>query len=132
MAAAVTLKTPAGVAPPVAHYSHLAVIAPGARLLALAGQVGNRPDGGFPEAVEDQFAQAIDNILAIVASEGGDASAVARLTGYITERPADRTALQRVIRNAFGDTPPAMTLVTVAALFAPHVKAEIEALAAVS
>ena len=125
----VDLKNPAGVATPVAFYSHLAVISGADRILALAGQVGQRLDGSFPDTVEEQFEQAIRNVLAIVASEGGDATAVARLTCYLTERPADATKF-REIMSVFPTGFPAMSFIYVAGLFAPHVKVEVEAIAA--
>jgi ribosomal-protein-alanine N-acetyltransferase len=125
----VTLKNPDVVAPPVAFYSHLAVVPANARLLVLAGQVGNRADGNFAESMEDQFAQALANVLAIVRSEGGDAASIARLT-YVVERPSTRTGLSDAMSAAFGGAFPAMTFIYVAGLFAPHVKVEIEAIAA--
>jgi enamine deaminase RidA (YjgF/YER057c/UK114 family) len=39
--------------------------------------------------------------------------------------------MQAAIQHAFGEAYPAMTLIYVAGLYAPHVKVEIEAIAAV-
>ena len=56
--------------PPAASYRHLAVVPAGSRLLVLAGQIGNLPDGTIVEGLEAQYEQALININAIVASEG--------------------------------------------------------------
>ena len=51
------------------------ILAPRGRLLCIAGQVGQAPGGGFAEGVAAQFAQALDNLLAVVAGiEGGTAT----------------------------------------------------------
>ena len=67
---AIRKANPPTVAKPVAAYSHVAEVPPGTRLLYLAGQVGNRPDGSLPESVDDQAAQALENIRLILAAEG--------------------------------------------------------------
>lgn len=45
-------------------------------VLYLSGQIGNRPEGGFPEGIEAQTRQMMDNIAAVLASFGLDMSAV--------------------------------------------------------
>ena len=47
-------SNPATVAPPVGAYSHAVEVPPGSRLLYIAGQVGNLPDGSLPEGVGAQ------------------------------------------------------------------------------
>lgn len=69
-AGTVRFRNPATVAPPLGHYSHVAVVPAGARLLVLAGQTGHAADGQLPESPEAQFRNALTNILAILASEG--------------------------------------------------------------
>jgi 2-iminobutanoate/2-iminopropanoate deaminase len=127
----VELKNPPGVAPPVAFFSHVAVVPAASRMLVLSGQVGSGLDGAFAETLEGQFQQALDNILAIVGAEGGDARSIARLTCYFTERPKDAPAIAAAMARVFPAGYPAMTWIYVAGLFASHVKVEIEALAAV-
>jgi enamine deaminase RidA (YjgF/YER057c/UK114 family) len=122
---------PQAVARPAAAYSNLAIVPPGRRLLILAGQVGNRPDGSFVEGVEAQFEQALANVNAIVASEGGTAGDIARLTCFLVEKPVDGPRIGAAIKNAFPDGLPAMSWIYVAGLFLPNVKVEIEAIAAV-
>ncbi len=127
----IAFKNADAVAPPVAFYSHMAVVPAGARLLVLSGQVGNRADGGFAEGFDDQFDQALANIVALVRAEGGDAGSIARLTVFAVDRPSDRARMAAAMKSTFGDAYPAMTLVYVAGLFAPNVKVEIEAVAAI-
>lgn len=98
---------------PVGNYSHLAVVSSGYRLLVLAGQLGLSRDGVLPEAVEDQFDQALQNILAIVRSQGGSADEVTKLTFYSAEEPADLTRHGRALRSMFGERRPPMTLIRV-------------------
>jgi enamine deaminase RidA (YjgF/YER057c/UK114 family) len=123
---------PDTVAPPVAGYRHLAVIPPGRRMLVIAGQIGNFPDGSFADSVEAQFAQALANVVAIVASAAGTAADIARITCYLTETPKDFPRIGATMKAAFPGGPPAMTWIYVAGLFRPGIKAEIEAIAAVA
>ena len=122
---------PQTVAKPVAAYSNLAIVPPGRRLLVLAGQVGNRLDGSFVESLEAQFEQALANVNAIVASEGGTPADVARVTCFLVEKPTDGPRIGAAIKSAFPHSLPTMSWIYVAGLFRPEVKVEIEAIAAV-
>lgn len=122
---------PPGLAPPVAFYSHLAVVPPDHRLLVLAGQVGNRLDGSFPDSLDEQFEQALDNILAILKSQDAGPEDVVKLSCYLAERPQSYARIGAALRAAFAGTPPAQTFLIVAGLAFPQLKVEIEALAAV-
>ena len=62
---------PLAAPPPAANYRNLAIVPPGQRLLIISGQIGNRMDGSIIEGLEAQYEQALANINAIVASEGG-------------------------------------------------------------
>lgn len=128
-----TLKfvNPQAVAKPAAAYSTLAIVPAGRRLLVLSGQVGNRLDGSFVEGLEGQFEQALANVKAIVASEGGTAADIARVTCFLVEKPTDGPRIGAVIKRAFPDSLPAMSWIYVSGLFRPDVKVEIEAIAAV-
>ena len=125
----IEFKNPEGVAPPVASYRHVAIVSGASRLLVLAGQVGQAVDGSFPVTVEQQFEQALDNVLAIVTSEGGSAASVARLSCFLTEPPKNFAEIASSMQRLFPDGPPAMSWIYVAGLFAPNVKVEIEAIA---
>ena len=117
-------------AQPAAGYRNLAIIPAGYRLLVLAGQIGNTMDGSLVKTVEDQYEQALKNIMDIVASEGGNASNVARITVFLVEKP-QAESIQKTNKFYFPDGPPAMSWLYVSGLFRPDVKVEIEAIAAV-
>jgi 2-iminobutanoate/2-iminopropanoate deaminase len=127
----ITKCNPDVVHPPAGNYSHLAVVPPGHRLLYLAGQLGMHKDGTVPNAVEDQFEQALQNILQIVTSQGGSAEDVAKLTFFYAEEPSDRGRHGKALRAMFGEYRPAMTFIRVLGLADPRYKVEVEAIAAV-
>jgi enamine deaminase RidA (YjgF/YER057c/UK114 family) len=102
--------------------------------LFVAGQVGWNADGVFERAdFVGQFAQAVDNVLAVVRAAGGGPSDVARMIVYVTDVAAYRAAVRDlgpVWRERFGKHFPAMALVGVAGLVEEGALLEIEAIAA--
>lgn len=125
-------SNPSTVARPVAAYSHVAEVPAGTRMLFLAGQVGNRPDGSLPSGVEDQAVQALENIRAILAAEGSGPENIVRLNFYVVAKPNDMARLNAKRAELFGKTaPPPSTWVYVAGLARPEYLVEIEAIAAV-
>ncbi|MCC6556588.1 MAG: RidA family protein [Polyangiaceae bacterium] len=104
------------------------------RTLHIAGQVGWNEAGEFPSPdFAGQFAQALDNVLAIVRAAGGAPEDVARMTVYVTDLDAYQSSLREVgaaWRARFGRHYPAMALVGVAGLVEPGALVEIEAVAA--
>ena len=69
--------------------------------------------------------------LAIVESEGGTSSDVARITVFLTEKPEGSRKIGEANDKYFPNGQPAMSWIYVAGLFRPDVKVEIEAIAAV-
>ena len=120
--------SPSGVCPPFGRYHH-AVEARGVeRLLVLAGQIGNRPDGSLPDGVAAQAEQAFANIDACLGAAGLTRAQVLRLSVYLTEAEYRLGYMQ--VRDAWvADPPPASTLLVVKALALPACKIEIEAVA---
>jgi enamine deaminase RidA (YjgF/YER057c/UK114 family) len=108
------------------------IIAQG-RVLAIAGQIGWNERGEFTsDDFVEQSAQALRNVLAVVAAAGGSASNVIRLTWYVTNKReylAVASKLGAIYRELFGAHYPAMTLVQVVALVEDRAKVEIEATA---
>ncbi len=103
------------------------------RFLAVAGQVGWNERG---EIVSDDFveqaAQALRNVVAVVAAAGGAPEQVVRLTWYVTDKERYREsvrALGTAYRAIFGAHFPAMTLVEVRGLLEDRAVVEIEATA---
>jgi enamine deaminase RidA (YjgF/YER057c/UK114 family) len=110
------------------------VVAAGKRTLYVAGQVGWSASQVFEHRdLAGQFAQALDNVLAVVRAAGGRPESVVRMTVYVTDLAAYREA-QRALglawRERFGRHFPAMALVGVAGLVEAEALVEIEATAA--
>ena len=104
----------------------------GERVLFVAGQVGWDPSTGAfaSDDLALQFAQALDNVLAVVSSAGGTASTIARMTIYVTDLDAYRSgtrAIGEAWRAKMGRHFPAMALLGVAGLVEKRAKVEIEA-----
>ena len=115
---------------PVANYSNLAIVPAGYRMLLIAGQIGNLSDGSIVDGLEAQYEKAVENILAIVKSQGGNSTNIAKITVFLTEKPTQRGMADRVNKK-FLLGPPAMSWIYVQELFRTDVKVEIEAIAAV-
>lgn len=125
----VTRKNPETVAPPIGTYTHLTVVPRGADLLVLSGQVGNDTGGNFPDDVESQFENALDNVQRLLESEGVTVDNIIKLNIWLTE-PIDWSRFKEIFGRFHGGTPPAMTLGFVSSLALPHLKVEVEAWAA--
>ncbi|WP_438028321.1 RidA family protein [Sorangium sp. So ce233] len=105
------------------------------RTLHVAGQIGWDAASGQirSDDLAEQFAQALDNVLAVVAAAGGGPGDVARMTVYVTDLEAYRGARRAIgaaWRARFGKHFPAMALLGVAGLLEPRALVEIEAVAA--
>ena len=103
------------------------------RLLFVAGMAGwTEGQSGEPPAFAEQFARALDQLLAVVREAGGEAGDVARMTVYVTdltEYRAARAALAGIWRERFGRHYPAMALLEVKGLVDRGARVEIEATA---
>ena len=103
------------------------------RRVHVGGMIGWQADQTF--ATDDfvaQFAQALDNVIAVVESAGGQATDVVQMTVYVTDLDAYRTRARELgplWRERFGKHYPAMALVGVAGLVHPQALVEIEATA---
>ncbi len=116
-------------------YSH-GLLAPAAgRLLFVAGQTaadasGRVAGGGFVE----QWARALEKVLAVVREAGGSAEDIGRLTIYVTDLEAYRADLRflgEAYRKLMGGHYPAMALLEVKGLVDAGAVVEIEATAVV-
>lgn len=131
--------SPPGVLQPVGWprptgYSN-GVVAQG-RQVFIAGQVGWNPQSGKFEAVQlvDQVAQALKNVLAVLAEANGRPEHIARMTWYLTSRAEYIAHLKEIgatYREVMGKHFPAMTAVEVTALIEAQAKVEIEATAVI-
>jgi enamine deaminase RidA (YjgF/YER057c/UK114 family) len=102
----------------------------GKKTLYVAGQVGWNAEQKFESGdLVRQFAQALDNVLAVVRAAGGAPESVVKMTIYVTDLAAYRAsqrALGPVWRERFGRHFPAMALVGVAGLVEESALVEIE------
>jgi len=104
------------------------------RLLAIGGQVGAPPGGPLPRGFVAQFAQAVDNVLAVVAAAGGAPGDVVSLTLFVLDQRPYAAATQEIgeaWRQRFGHHYPAMALVEVKGLIEPEALVEIQGLAVI-
>jgi enamine deaminase RidA (YjgF/YER057c/UK114 family) len=103
------------------------------RTLFVAGQIGWDAAGQFhSDDLAEQFAQALDNVIAVVRAAGGGPEDIARMTVYVTDLPVYRSSLRAIgqaWRTRLGKHFPAMALVGVAGLVELRAKVEIEATA---
>ena len=121
--------SPPSIRPPFARYSHGVEVPPGARLVAVSGQLGVGPDDRAPQGAEAQARLCFANIAAILAEAGMTLADVIRLNAYVTGR--EHMAGYMAARDAVvGDPAPASTLMIVGGFTRPEFVVEIEALAA--
>ena len=108
------------------------------RAVHVGGQIGWTAEGAFPAASADdpgfaaQFAQTLDNVLAVVRAAGGTPEDIAEMTVFVVDMPMYRAArkeLAAVWRERFGKFFPAMALVAVRELFEDKALVEIQAVA---
>jgi len=121
---------PAGIMPPFNNaYSHGVVIPPNARVLHTAGQIGARPDGSVPAAIEDQAEQLWQNLVAIVRGAGMEVADIVKLTAYVVGSENYAAYAAARVRH-LGDHKPASTAICVPALLKPEWLLEVELIAA--
>lgn len=106
------------------------------RTLHVGGQIGWDGQQVFhTDDFAEQFAQALDNVLAIVRAAGGKPEDIASMTIFVTDLDAYRAsakALGPIWRERLGKHYPAMALVGVAGLVEPRALVEIQAVAALA
>ena len=121
---------PEGWAPPKGYAN--GVLASG-RQLHVAGQIGwDAEQRIVPGGLVPQARQALENIVAVLASGGARPEHLVRLTWYLTDRAAYLAAskeLGAVYREVIGRHYPAMTAIEVSSLMEVDAVVEIEATA---
>jgi enamine deaminase RidA (YjgF/YER057c/UK114 family) len=128
---AIAFSNPNGLYDPTVNaYTHVAVVAPGSRLVLISGQGGYTPDGPPTQPFEEQARQVFKNIAIALESVGARVEDVVRLTILIVGYDKDRLAAYHAAqREAFGDHHPVGTLIPVTALAIPGMLIEVEATA---
>lgn len=123
--ARVTFSNPPGAPVPASRYSQAALIEGEGRRLVISGQIGLRPDGTTVAEPEDQMAQALDNLAAVLAAHGMGVANLVKMTVFLTD--ASQIPAWRRRRDAFlGSHAPTSTLLIVAGLASPAFAVEVE------
>ncbi len=121
------LNNPKGLYDPSANaYSHIAVVPGNARLVFIAGQVGDAPKGDFETQVRQTFA----HLRTAIEAAGGDMSAIAKLTVLIVDHDKDKhRSLIAEVERAFGaGLKPTCTIIPVPQMAYEGQLVEIEAI----
>jgi enamine deaminase RidA (YjgF/YER057c/UK114 family) len=126
---------PEGWQPPKG-YSNGMLAPAGARLLFVAGQVAWDAEARIvgPGDFAAQFRQALENVVAVVRTAGGEPGHLGQLTIFVTDKRQYVAALRELgatWREVVGRHYPAMALVEVAGLLEEGALVEIQALAAI-
>jgi 2-iminobutanoate/2-iminopropanoate deaminase len=129
-------SNPPGVAAPIGRYHHTTRVPAGVDLVFVSGQVGNHLDGSpIATNATAQARQAFANLGAILEDLGATPAHIAKLVSFVVG--VDSLAGVRVARDEVFDGwypdggEPAHSLAVVAALAAPELLVEIEAVVAV-
>lgn len=105
------------------------------RLIFVAGQIGWTLEGKFEATtLPAQFAQTLDNTLAVLREANAGPEHIARMTWYITDKRAYLASLAEIgaiWREKMGKNYPAMAVVEVKALIEDAALIEIETTAVV-
>ncbi|MEX6667178.1 RidA family protein [Pseudomonas sp. W2-17] len=128
-----TLYNPEGLYDPTPNaYSHLAVVAPRAEWLFVAGQGGEDAEGQLSPVFADQAAQAIANLRTALQSRGADLRHIFKLTLLIVDHTEERLRMwvEEADRAWAGHMKPVCTLIPVPRLALDGMLIEIEAVAA--
>ncbi len=129
--AGVEILQPEGWPRPVGYANGIAARG---RLVFVAGQVGGDATGTFADGLVPQVRQALENVVAVLRAGGAEPRHLARLTWYVVDREAYRSArseIGQVYRQVIGQCYPTMALVQVAGLLEDRALVEIEATAVV-
>ncbi len=109
-------------------YSQATVVAPNAKVIYVAGQIGITNEG--PNDFEHQVDLAFENMIAALEAAGGRVEDVVKITLLIKDY--DEEKLKYMVtkrRQVFGKNPPASILIPVPRLAFDSLKFEIDAVA---
>jgi enamine deaminase RidA (YjgF/YER057c/UK114 family) len=122
-------RDPETVHAPLGPYAHQVELTGAHRSLVVAGQIGIAPDGGVSDDVAVQLDVALGNVIRNLEAAEMTAADLVKLNLFLVEEVAAPVRAEILARHLGGHRP-AMTLVFVPRLAAPHLKVEIEAWAA--
>lgn len=120
--------------PPTLHtspYYSQGVLAAAGRTLYVGGQNGTDASGAIVDGgVAEQSAQAMRNVLAVLAAAGAGPEHVVKLTVYLVA-DADVQAGFAAASSVWGQQPTAISVLRVAGLARPDALVEIDAIAVI-
>ncbi len=101
-------------------------------LLFVSGLTAHDSDGHLVEGdAAMQTRRVLENLRLVLSAAGASIANVLKITVYLTDI-SDRTLINPVRQEFFGDSRPASTLVEVSALALPGMRVEIEAVVGLS
>ncbi|QOZ52569.1 RidA family protein [Bradyrhizobium sp. CCBAU 53338] len=105
------------------------------RTVFVGGQIGWNKDCKFEsDDLVDQIGQALENIVSVLACDGGGPEHITTITWYLTDRRDYLARLRQIgetYRRVMGRHFPAMTAVEVSALIEDRAKVEVQATAVI-
>ncbi len=119
-------RNPETIHKPLGAYSHQIEILGPQRMLAMAGQVGMRPDGNVPTDPIEQLQVALDNVQSNLEAADMSRSDVFKMQLFVVGE-MDAARRRAVLAEWFGAMKPCSTLVFVQALASPNLRVEIDA-----
>ena len=119
-------RNPQDVLKPLGSYSHQIEIRGNERLLVISGQVGMKEDGTVPDDPFEQIDIAFDNILRNLRAANMDVKDLIKITYYLVGE-IDTAKRREVVLSKLQGHQPCSTLLYVAALASPVLRAEIDA-----
>lgn len=119
----------AGLPAPLSHYTDAVRFGD---LLFVSGLTAHDADGRLVEGdAAMQTRRILENLRLVLSAAGASIANVLKITVYLTDI-RDRTLINPVRQEFFGDSRPASTLVEVSALALPGMRVEIEAVVGLS
>ena len=114
-------------------YSNGVLAGANANFLFIAGQVAwDQQQQIVSDDLVEQFDRALANVITVVTEAGGNASQIARLVLYVTDKNEYRERMKEIgerYRARMGKHFPAMVLVEIAGLLEDRAQIEIEGIA---
>ncbi|GLS41609.1 enamine deaminase RidA [Mesorhizobium tianshanense] len=126
-----TIVNPQGLYDPAPNgYSHAVIASGGGRIAYIAGQGGEDSTGSLSPDFSVQVGQAYANLRTALEGVGAKPNQVIKLTVFVVDHDQSKLGvLTRHVKETFGETLPAQTLVPVPRLALDGMLFEVEAVA---
>ena len=126
-----TVVNPAGLYDPAPNgYSHVIVAEGVTRIAYVAGQGGENQTGALAPKFADQVKQAYANLRTVLNAVGAKPHQVTKITTYVVDYDQSMlNVMTRHVKEMFGDSLPAQTLIPVPRLALDGMLFEVDAIA---